>query len=549
MPPSYERAARAAIVANRLRYAHPDGTPLFGPLTFALSPARYGLIGPNGAGKSTLLRLFAGELAPSAGVLHVSGSVAYLPQHDPTSGELPARELFADHDAGAIARALHEMGFGAHDLDRPYATFSGGERVRLRLARLVAGRPAWLVLDEPTNHLDAEGRAAIDVLVEERRGGLVVASHDPDLLDRVDAILELSSLGLRVYGDGYAAYLEQLRIEEDAAARAIAGARSTLQRERRDRIVAQERSQRSASSGKARAHKSNLPKVMRGALERKAQVTAAKRADVHEQRVETARAELDRARGAVRREGAIALDIPDTEVPGRKVVALCENVNVTFADGTRLWAHDLRLEIAGPRRLAVGGRNGAGKSTLLRILADVARVRAAYLDQHLRGLPDALSLAAAMREAAPQMSEHERRILLGRLLFEQERALEPIAQLSGGERMRAALALLLWSPQPPQLLLLDEPANNLDLASKAHLVEALRGYRGAIVAVSHDRAFLEGLGVEDEITLPPRAASVPYGGGAEDGSATAASASAGPAAAPGSPDPRVPRSASITVDE
>jgi len=509
MPLSYGRASRAAMVANRLCYAHPDGSPLFGPLTFALGAARYGLVGANGVGKTTLLRLLSGELAATSGVVHAEGAVAVFAQHDATPDGVPARALFADDDPGETARVLERVGFSANTLERPYATFSGGERVRMRLARLLAARPDWLVLDEPTNHLDADGRAAVTELVDGWRGGLVVASHDPELLEHVDAVLEVSSLGLRVYGDGYAAYLEQRRIEEDAAERAIANARGTLRVEHRDRIVARERAQHGASAGKARARKANLPKVMRGTLQRNAEVSAAKRDSVHARRIERAREELDRARAGARREATIALDIPETAVPARKVVVSLHGVNVTFADGARLWHDDVSVELIGPRRIALAGRNGAGKSTLLRMLAGAARVPAALLDQHLRLLPGHLSLAAAMREAAPHLAEHDRRIRLGRLLFEQERALEPIASLSGGERMRAALALLLWSPQPPQLLLLDEPANDLDLASKAHLVEALHGYHGAIVAVSHDSTFLDALAISDELTLPPRCHAEP----------------------------------------
>jgi ATPase subunit of ABC transporter with duplicated ATPase domains len=508
MPVSHSRATRTAIVADRLRHHHPDGSPLFGPLSFALGTARYALVGPNGIGKTTLLRILAGELAATSGAVRVDGAVAYLAQRDPTPDDEPAGALFAACDRGEVARALQRAGFGAGTLERPYATFSGGERVRLRLARLLAERPGWLVLDEPTNHLDAGGRAAVTTLVEGWEGGLIVASHDPELLERCDAVLELSSLGLRVYGDGYAAYLEQRRAEERAAERAIANASSTLRAERRDRVVARERALHGAAHGEARARKANVPKVMRGAMQRRAQVTAAKRDEVHARRIESARGELDRARAAVRREAPIALDVPETAVPARKVVAVLDGANAVFADGTQLWRDGVRLELAGPRRIAVTGRNGAGKSTLLRMLAAASRVPAALLDQHLRFLPETLSLAAAMRETAPHLAEHDRRIRLGRLAFEQARALEPIASLSGGERMRAALALLLWSPRPPQLLLLDEPANDLDLASKAHVVEALRGYHGAIVAVSHDRPFLDALGIDDELALPPR-----YGSG------------------------------------
>lgn len=473
------RGHRPAIVANRLRYVHPDGTVLFGSLTFSAPLARYGLIGPNGIGKTTLLRLIAGELEPSGGELRVAGSTAYLSQRD---------------DAGAGAR-------------------SGGERMRARLAELVAVAPTWLLLDEPTNHLDEEGRAALNAIVDGWRGGAIIASHDRELLGRVERIFELSSLGIRSYGGDYHLYLERRQLEETAAETSIRSAESRLDHERHDRALALERMRRTTQHAKKRAKRQNIPKVARGAMQRKAQVSAAKSADTHRDRVRQAEERLSAARASRRDERAIVLDLPETSVPAKKRVVRCAGLNMTFCDGRRLWTKDVDVELMGPERVAISGRNGSGKTTLLRILAgepppsaridglvDVG-VRAVYLDQHVGFLRDDLSLVDAMRDAAPQLLEHERRTRLGRLLFEQERGLQTIGHLSGGERVRAALALLLYQPQPPQLLLLDEPTNNLDIRSIELLTEVLLSYRGAILAVSHDRHFLKDIEIFRELDL------------------------------------------------
>ncbi len=474
------RGRRPAIVANRLRYVHPDGSVLFEGLTFSAPLARYGLIGPNGTGKTTLLRLITRELEPSGGELRVTGSTAYLPQREDTGAGEP---------------------------------LSGGEQMRARLAQLLAGDPVWLLLDEPTNHLDREGRAALFALLDRWRGGAIVASHDRELLGRVEHIFELSSLGLRSYGGGYDLYLERRRLEEAAAELTIRSAQNRLDRERRDQALALERTSRATEHGKKRAKRLNIPKVARGAMERGAQVTAAKSAGTHADRARRAEERLRVARALRRDERAIVLDLPETLVPTKKRVLRCAGLNVTFAGGDRLWAREIDLELMGPARIAVAGRNGSGKTSLLRTLAGEplesatiegsvhVGVCAVYLDQHLALLDDDLPLVDAMREAAPQLREDERRIRLGRLLFEQERALQKIGHLSGGERVRAALALLLYQPQPPQLLLLDEPTNNLDISSTEHLIEVLLSYRGAIVAVSHDRRFLEDIQIERELDL------------------------------------------------
>ncbi|HEY2475299.1 MAG TPA: ATP-binding cassette domain-containing protein [Candidatus Cybelea sp.] len=473
------RGRRPAIVANRLRYVHPNGAILFESLTFSAPLARYGLIGPNGIGKTTLLRLIGGELAPSGGELCVGGSTAYLSQRD---------------DAGS-------------------GLLSGGERMRARLAELVAHEPTWLVLDEPTNQLDEEGRAALYTIIDGWRGGAIIASHDRELLGRVERIFELSSLGMRSYGGDYSLYLERQRLEEVAAEASIRAAQSQLDHERRDRALALERMRRATQHGKKRAKRQNIPKVARGAMQRKAQLTAAKSAQTHSDRVRQAAERLSAARASQRDERTIVLDLPETSVPAKKRIIRCTGLNVIFGDGRRLWTREVDLELMGPERIAIRGRNGSGKTSLLRILAgepfasamiegsvDVC-VRAVYLDQHVEFLHDDLSLVDAMRDAAPQLREHERRIRLGRLLFEQERGMQTIGHLSGGERVRAALALLLYQPQPPRLLLLDEPTNNLDIRSTERLTEVLLSYRGAIVTVSHDRQFLKGIETERELNL------------------------------------------------
>jgi ATPase subunit of ABC transporter with duplicated ATPase domains len=477
------RGHHPAIVANQLRYVHPDGTILFENLTFSTPLAPYGLIGPNGIGKTTLLRLIAGELEPSSGELRVTGSIAYLSQRD---------------DGGVLP-------------------LSGGERMRARLAELVAREPTWLLLDEPTNHLDAGGRAALYAIIDGWPGGAIIASHDRELLERVERTLELSSLGIRTYGGGYGFYLERRWIEETASEATIRSAQSQLEHEQRDRLLALERTRRATQHSKKRAKQRNIPRVARGAMQRKAEATAAKSAETHGERIRQAEARLSAARAARRDERAIVLDLPQTSVPAKKRVLRCSELNVTFCDERRLWRRHTDLELMGPERIAVRGRNGSGKTSLLRIIAgepitsaridgDVeVCVRAVYLDQHVAFLHDGVSLVEAMRDAAPQLREHERRIRLGRLLFEQERGLQPIGHLSGGERVRAALALLLYQPRPPQLLLLDEPTNNLDLRSTEHLTEVLLSYRGAIVAVSHDRQFLQDIGIEHELNLDDHA--------------------------------------------
>jgi ATPase subunit of ABC transporter with duplicated ATPase domains len=474
--PRARRGSRAFIRCSALRFSYPDGTPVFHGLDVALPAARYGLVGANGSGKSTLLALIARMLEPTTGSIAVRGTLEYVKQ--------------------------------AVDVDVRDAR-SGGEIARARIRAGFASDSVWLLLDEPTNHLDGDAREELCERVERHPGGLIVAGHDAAILERMDAIVELSSLGARLYGGNYAFYLSRRAAEEESAQRAVAAARSTLRRERSDLQQAMERQQRRAASVERAALKANMPKVMRGALQRKAEVSTGKARDVHENRAAAAQEALRSAREASRRHKAIAVDLPETAVPNQKRVLECRGVNVRLPDGTLLWPAGLDLSVYGPQRTALLGGNGSGKTTLLRVLAGEmavigsarVEVTVAHLDQHAALLEGYPTLIDAMRAHAPRTRESERRTRLGRMGFEGARTEQRIATLSGGERVRAALACIYAHEPAPQLLLLDEPDNNLDADSRERLVEALRAFRGAMLVVSHDREFLEALGADAEVRL------------------------------------------------
>lgn len=441
-----------AIVATALSYAHPDGTPVFDRCSFTLPQRRYGVVGANGSGKTTLLRLIHRELIPSAGSIAVSGSTEYLEQ-----------------------------------LEAPESPCSAGERMRERLAIAFDANAGWLLLDEPSNHLDAAGRKRLYHWMGRWGGGTIVASHDRRLLQLVDAIVEIRDGGIRTFEGNYGDYVAQREAEANRIEAEIRNAQAQVKRERAEALADRERSDQRARSGKARAQAANLPKVLRGALARKAQNSAARSAAVHATRLDDARTRLDAARERAGRAQELSFDLPATSVPsGRYCYRMAGNAIA---------------EIVGPERIGLCGDNGTGKTTLLQTIETHALVPVAHLDQRLAMLPSTGTVADAMREAAPHETEHGRRVHLGRLGFEQERTELSVAHLSGGERMRAALALLFAREHPPQLLLLDEPEAHLDLVSLEELTAALHGYLGALVVVSHDEALLEELRLDRVVTL------------------------------------------------
>ena len=508
------------VVAEGVAVVLPDGSPLLESIDVSLPRGVTGLVGPNGSGKSTLLELLAGLRAPARGRVVRRGPVAFLPQGAATLGPEPVASLLGDASGPGdwrVGRALERAGLAGLDLSRPAATLSGGEATRLRLARLFLAEPEALLLDEPTNHLDEEARRVVRELVASFRGAVLVATHDRELLSLATRIASLERGRLRLFGGGFAEWLEARRVEREAAAAAVRAAEGRLDAARRAGRASAEMQARRSAAGRRAAERGGLPKIVRGAMKRAAQVSAGKLKGVHEERVAGAAAALALARDAAPGEARVFVDLEASGVPARKRLVDAEGVNVRLPRGP-LWPSPLSFALVGPERLWLRGPNGSGKSTLLSLLAGrapdsgtlrVGTARVARLDQDAALLGRDGSLAEALRRLAPLRAEHERRLLLGRFGFEQEAGNKPVGSLSGGERIRAGLAALLASGGAPELLLLDEPSNHLDLPGLEAVATALRAFRGALVLVTHDAAFAGEVGVTREMRLPPPALPAP----------------------------------------
>ncbi|MEU9098514.1 ABC-F family ATP-binding cassette domain-containing protein [Streptomyces sp. NPDC048361] len=514
------------ISSAALSFAWPDGTPVFDDFQLAVGPGRTGLVGLNGSGKSTLLKLIAGVLTPSGGPVRVAGEVGYLPQnlvldttlrvdealgidavraalHAIEGGDADERHFETvgdDWDVEERARAtLDQLGLGAIGLDRTIGEVSGGESVLLRLAALLLKRPDVLLLDEPTNNLDLPARRRLYGAVDAWNGVLLVVSHDRELLDRVDRIADLREGQLAWYGGNFTAYEEALRAEQEAAERMVRVAEADVQRQKRELSESQVKLARRQRYGQKSYDNKVVPRIVANNRRREAQVSAGKHRILQTERLDQARERLDQAAEAVRDDEGIRIELPHTTVhPGRQVLTLRE---LHLPYGARV---EGELDVRGPERIALVGRNGAGKTTLLRTVAGqlepvageaVAHVPLRFLPQRLDVLDDALSVVENVARYAPGASDNAIRARLARFLFKGARAERPAGTLSGGERFRAALAALLLAEPAPQLLMLDEPTNNLDMASVSALTAALDAYEGALIVASHDVPFLESIGV------------------------------------------------------
>jgi ATPase subunit of ABC transporter with duplicated ATPase domains len=524
------------VTLDGLSYAGPDGRALFENLTLSFGAERTGLVGRNGVGKSTLVRLIVGELSPNAGSVSVRGRLGVLRQAlAPPPGasvadlmgvaEALARlariELgeggeadLVEADWGLPARleaALTELDLSGVALDRPAGSLSGGQVTRAALAGLIAAEPDLIVLDEPTNNLDAAARELVSEALGRWKGGAIVVSHDRALLRRMDRIVELSGLGAQVYGGGYDLYAQRKAEAEAAAARGLADAQKTAASAAREAQASLERQARRDSAGRRARAKGDAPKILLDARAERAEGTGGRIRRIAARQAAEAAQAVAAAEARVERTRALAVDLPPSGLPRGKTVLAFEDVAFAWPGRPPLM-DGLDLRITGPERLAVVGPNGSGKTTLLRLAAGelqptrgrvIRGAAPAFLDQQTALLGDEGNLVEAFRRLNPAASANAARAALARFLFRNVDAEKPVAALSGGERLRAALACVLAGERPPQLLILDEPTNHLDLDSIAAVEAALRGYDGALLIVSHDRDFLEAVGVEREIRLRP----------------------------------------------
>ena len=523
----------ASITLSQISWSAPDGRPLFSNLDLSIGSERTGLVGRNGVGKTTLLKLVCGDIEPHSGTVSFSGSFGVLRQSvqvasDETVGDLfgvidalailhraEAGEATADELASAdwtlearMAAALNRTGLDVA-AQTPLAALSGGQRTRAGLAALVFTEPDFLLLDEPTNNLDRDGREAVIGLISGWRAGAIIISHDRELLESVDAIVELTSRSATRYGGNWSHYRERKALELAAAQHDLTEADKRVAEVARKAQATVERQAHRDSTGRKMAAKGGIPRIMLGGMKERSETTGGDNARLAERRRAQALEEAKAAREKIEILQPLSVTLPPTGLPASKIVLRMDDVTSGYQPGDPV-IRDLSFDVTGPERIAVTGPNGSGKTTLLALItgelepwAGTVAVMTAFtiLDQKVSLLDPSASIRDNFRRINPLSDENTCRAALARFMFRADAALQTVSTLSGGQLLRAGLACVLGSAPPP-LLILDEPTNHLDIDSIAAVEAGLRAYDGALLVVSHDETFLESIGIEQRLELP-----------------------------------------------
>lgn len=523
-------AQSSSFILHQVTCQFPTGDTLFGPLNLTLEPSLCALVGRNGSGKTRLLRLLAGLDEPATGHIERFGSHAWVAQQHVISSQTTLAELLG-YDAIFTARKRIDSGdYQPDDLalldghwdiaerlseafinatlppfepDKPAIELSGGERIRALLCGAFTAGADFLLLDEPTNHLDRQGRAWFYDQLSRYQGGVLVASHDRELLEQVPRILELSASGLRSYGGNYADYQAQRDAEQQAARAALEHAATERKRTRARMQKEHDDSQRRSAKTLSTVDTLNIASFERVKYKGAAKERIGSWKKQHSEQNEALNAAVNKARERVEDDNPVMFTLPGSQIPEGKQVLVLEDLVLQHVPVPPLnWRMD------GPMRVALKGPNGCGKSTLLKtLLGEVAprsgsckvSVSCAYLDQHLSRLDLSQSVMTHLNLSHTPLEEGVLRTRLAQLQLGADKVMLPLAALSGGERLKAALACVLWRAEATQLLLLDEPTNHLDLASVQAIEAALAGFPGALLVVSHDEAFLSGLTLTHEL--------------------------------------------------
>lgn len=528
-----------SLVAEQLSYLHPDKEILFQNINLSIAQGqKAALIGNNGSGKSTLLRILAGEEKPSTGQIVAQGKIFYVPQHFGQYDLLTvAQALYIDHKINALHAILGGTGtdgdFSILDddwnieeralsalrswklehiaLDQPLKMLSGGEKTKVFLVGILIHSPEIVLMDEPSNHLDKESRKQLYDYIAHSKATLLIVSHDRKLLNLLPATFELHRDGITSYGGNYEFYKMQ-KAEAVAALQSQIGEKEKeLRSARKIERETLERQQKHASRGEKQSIKKGIARIAMKTLQSNSEKSMSKLKDVHSGKMQGISDDLAKFRQQMPDINELKLNIEDASLHRGKILVTAEKINFGYTNEP-LFSQPLDFQIMSGDRIVISGNNGSGKTTLLKLIlgklepvaGTVTRCDFSYLyvDQEYSIINNRLNVYEQISVFnSRNLPEHELKMLLNRFLFPAKTWDKKCSNLSGGEKMRLLFCCLQVSNNTPDVFILDEPTNNLDIASLEIVTAAVKAYRGTVLLISHDEYFINEIEIDREIMV------------------------------------------------
>lgn len=527
------------VFLKNISYVHPNGDILFNNIYLSVQAhQKVALIGNNGAGKSTLLKVIANVLQATGGQKNVNAEAYYIPQVFGQYNHLTiAAALKIDHklhalqeivrgntteenytalaDDWTIENRCHEalQHWNLEDLNlyQKMGSLSGGQKTKVFLAGISIHQPALLLLDEPSNHLDLAGRQLLYNFVQSASNTMIIVTHDKKMLRIPETVCELSHHGIKVFNGNYDSFLQQQKAEQDAIHQSIQNHEKTLRRARQKERETLERQQKLDSRGKNKQEKAGIAKIMMNTFKNKAENSTAKLKNTHAEKVDSITRQLQDLHTLLPDIDKIKFGFAPSPMHKGKILFTGTHINISYPERI-LWKESLTLQITSGERIALKGANGTGKTTLLQLILGkplqhtgniyTAIDHPVYIDQEYSLIRNELTVyeqAKAVDTAGLQ--EHEIKTKLNHFLFTKSFWDKPCSALSGGERMRLVLCCFTIISQAPDLIVLDEPTNNLDIQNVAILSAAVNAYKGTLLVVSHDEDFLRSMHITRTVDL------------------------------------------------
>lgn len=527
------------IILQGASYAHPNRDILFSTLNLIVNKHdKVALIGNNGVGKSTLLKILAGKSPLAQGLIKTDSKPYYMPQifgqfnaytvaqalqvadklnalREILDGKANDTNLTLLDDDWAIEErceeALAHWKLDGLELTQKMETLSGGQKTRVFLAGISIHRPEIVLLDEPSNHLDTLSREILYAYIKSAKNTLMLVSHDRTLLNLLSSVYELSNHGIAVYGGNYDFYAAQKLIESEALVQELSNKEKALRKAKETAKDTLERQQKLDARGKKKQEKAGVPTIAMNTLRNNAEKSTSRIKGAHIEKIGFIAKELSQLRAALPGIDQMKIGFDNSTLHQGKILITAKDINFGYNDQL-IWEQPLNFQISSGERITLKGLNGSGKTTLIKmILAELqpvsgsiqsAHVKTIYIDQDYSLIDHKLSVyQQAEQYNAGELQEHEIKIRLNRFLFTKEYWDKPCEALSGGEKMRLMLCSLTISKQSPDMIILDEPTNNLDIQNIEILTNAVNEYKGTLLVVSHDTYFLKQINIERSVVL------------------------------------------------